>query len=195
MVKPKQYGSNLDDYGFERYEENIFPIAYLITFRTFGTWLHGDSRTSMQRSRDKRFGTIRLDANVPLEEAMRKGFKQEPVILSDPQRNIVDIAIREVCEYRKYSLRALNIRSNHGHVVVSAAMKPEKIAGDFKAYSTRRLREQGLTGPNERVWSRGASTRYLWKPHHVEAAVEYVLYSQGDVPFETVFDLPGLEDD
>jgi hypothetical protein len=32
----------LDDYGFEIYEENEFPIAYLLTFRTFGTWLHGD---------------------------------------------------------------------------------------------------------------------------------------------------------
>ncbi len=42
------YGSQLDDYGFERYEENSFPIAYLLTWRTFGTWLHGDERTSMQ---------------------------------------------------------------------------------------------------------------------------------------------------
>lgn len=31
----------LDEYGFEIYEENEFPIAYLLTFRTFGTWLHG----------------------------------------------------------------------------------------------------------------------------------------------------------
>jgi hypothetical protein len=32
----------LDDYGFEIYEENEFPIAYLLPVRTFGTWLHGD---------------------------------------------------------------------------------------------------------------------------------------------------------
>gem|GEM_PF-5201292 len=29
------------------------------------------------------------------------------------------------------------------------------------------------------IWSRGGSTRYLWKPARVAAAVEYVLYSQG----------------
>ncbi len=48
----------LDDYGFEIYEENAFPIAYLLTFRTFGTWLHGDERGALQRSRDPRFKTI-----------------------------------------------------------------------------------------------------------------------------------------
>jgi hypothetical protein len=32
----------LDEYGYERWEENTFPLAYLLTFRTYGTWLHGD---------------------------------------------------------------------------------------------------------------------------------------------------------
>ena len=31
----------LDDHGFEIYENNAFPQAYLLTIRTFGTWLHG----------------------------------------------------------------------------------------------------------------------------------------------------------
>jgi hypothetical protein len=42
----------LDDYGFEIYEENTFPLAYLITLRTFGTWLHGDERGSVSRKRN-----------------------------------------------------------------------------------------------------------------------------------------------
>ena len=34
----------LDEYGFEQFEQNSFPLAYLITFSTYGTWLHGDDR-------------------------------------------------------------------------------------------------------------------------------------------------------
>ena len=32
------------------------PLAYLITFRTYGTWLHGDARGSVDREHNV-FGT------------------------------------------------------------------------------------------------------------------------------------------
>ena len=185
----KAHKEMLDDYGFEIYEENTFPLAYLITFRTYGTWLHGNQRSSVQRSRDKRFKSIRIDPNVPLEEKMLEEMKQPAFILTESQRDHVRIAIEKVCAYRRYSLHALNVRTNHGHTVVSKAVKPEKIVNDFKVYATRRLREHNEVSSTAKVWSRGASTRYLWKPRHVEAAVDYVLYSQGDVPFGTVFTL------
>lgn len=175
----------LDDHGFEIYDDNVFPIAYLLTFRTFGTWLHGDQRDSIQRTfRDARRVTMRLEPNVPLEEKMRSEMKREPVTLNISQREIVDRAIREVCSHRDYLLRALNVRTNHAHVVVSKAVRPERIVSDFKAYATRRLREELEFADGLKIWSRGASTRYLWKPRHVLAAVDYVLYSQGDVVFE-----------
>lgn len=180
----------LDDYGFEIYEENTFPIAYLITFRTYGTWLHGDQRGSIQRSRDERFRVIHRTQHVPLEDKMRAEIETSPVILDKYQRSIVDQAIKEVCEYRQYLARAVNVRSNHAHAVISKAIKPEKIVNDLKAYSTRKLRAEHSIDKDTKVWSRGASTRYLWKPRHVDAAIAYVLYSQGDVPFETVFDIP-----
>ncbi len=69
-------------------------------------------------------------------------------------------------------------------------LKPEKIVTEMKAYATRRLRENAEFGPEQKIWTRGASTRYLWKPADVAAAVEYVLYAQGDVPFGTVTELP-----
>lgn len=185
----KQYGTQLDDYGFELYEENAFPLAYLITFRTFGTWLHGDERTSIQREHDGRRRTSLVDPNHPLEEAMRNQLSQSPMILTPEQRSIVEASIRETCEVRRYGLHAVNIRTNHGHSVISAAVKPEKIVIDLKAYSTRHLREAGEFCPDDRIWARGASTRYLWKPRHVEAAVDYVLYSQGDLPFYLMSDV------
>jgi REP element-mobilizing transposase RayT len=174
----------LDEYGYESYEENEFPLAYLLTSRTFGTWLHGDIRWSVNRRprgpKERRL----MSPNLPLEDAMASEMKQPPFILNKEQRAVVESAIAEVCENRGYSLKAVNARTNHVHSVVAAQRKPEGIINAFKAYSTRKLRDSNLVSPDERIWSRGRSRRYLWKPSNVIAAIDYVLYSQGWIPFE-----------
>ena len=119
---------------------------------------------------------------------MAAELKQEPVILSSEQRVAVESAIAEVCEHWDYLLRAANARTNHVHSVITAQVKPEKIIAACKAYATRRLRTEGLVPVDLQVWSRGRSRRYLWKPRHVIAAIDYVLYSQGWVPFEDWYD-------
>jgi REP element-mobilizing transposase RayT len=174
----------LDDHGFEIYEENEFPCAYLLTFRTFGTWLHGDKRYSVGRLNHNKYGEPKIQPSVPLMETMAEKTKQSPVVLDKSQRNLVVEAITEVCRFRNYGLKALNARTNHVHSVVSAQIKPEKIVNDLKAYSTRKLRHQWMIEATDKVWSRGASTRYLWKPRHVEAAIDYVLYCQEDIPYD-----------
>ena len=142
----------LDDYGFEIYEENAFPIAYLITFRTFGTWLHGDERGSYGREKNI-FGSMRVTPNVPLHEGMASSQKQDTVILSQNERVFVQSAIEEVAQFREYNLRAINVRTNHAHAVVSKAVKPEKMVNDFKAYATRRLRKEHCFAATAKIWA------------------------------------------
>jgi hypothetical protein len=110
----------LDEYGFELYEENEFPLAYLLTFRTFGTWLHGDIRWSVGRSRRSARESKLIQPNVPLNEAM--AVNQPPVILNKNQRETVEEAIIEVCKNRGYFLRAVNARTNHVHAAVTAGL-------------------------------------------------------------------------
>ena len=174
----------LDDHGFELYESNEFPLAYLITFRTYGTWLHGDERGSIRRNRKAEKESNRIPINIPLMEKMQSKLNAPPILLNLEQRNVVDAAIREVCKFREHRLHAVNVRTNHCHAVIGAQCGPERLADTLKAYSTRRLREHGLIDRDIHVWARGRSRRYLWKPRHVAAAVDYVLYGQGDLPFE-----------
>ena|SRR5688572_12710735 len=173
----------LDEYGFEIFEENAFPIAYLLTFRTYGTWLHGDVRGSYQRRRDEPLASITVDPNTPLHEKMAETSAHPPIVFSKNQRELIGEAITEVCRHRAYDLRAMNVRTNHVHAVIAKQVNPKKIVNDLKAYSTRRLRNEGEFTGSRKIWTRGSSTRYLWKPKHLVAAIEYVLYSQGDVPF------------
>jgi REP element-mobilizing transposase RayT len=161
------------------FDDNEFPLAYLISFRTYGTWLHGDERGSMSRKQNI-YGTPRIAPNPRLQQAEAKQLKHPPVRLDARQRPAVEAAIREVCENRKYWLRAINVRTNHVHTVVSALLKPEPILQAFQAYATRRLRKLGLLARNIKPWSRHGSTPYLWKQRHVERAIDYVLNGQGD---------------
>ena len=174
----------LDDYGFEIYEENVFPLAYLLTFRTYGTWLHGDERTSVGRNGQNVYGTPRITGTPKLEKWMIEEMKCPAVILNPQMRETIDVAIKEICKRREYYLQAVNVRTNHVHAVVSAQRKPERLIVDLKANATKMLRESLLFAHDAKIWSRGKSRRYLWKPRHVAAAIDYVLYGQGDVPFE-----------
>ena len=46
-------------------------------------------------------------------------LSSEVVILTAKQRELVEQAIRETCEVRKWILLAINVRTNHVHLVVS----------------------------------------------------------------------------
>jgi len=88
--------------------------------------------------------------------------------------------IRRVCEKLGWSLFALNVRATHFHAVVASPDPPERVMHAFKAYATRRLREEGLHAQTAPLWSRHGSTRYLWKPLQVEDACRYVAEGQGE---------------
>ena len=169
----------------KEWDDNIFPLAYLITFRCYGTWLHGDERNSIDTHKGKNlYGSPKISHNSNLKKLMQNKMKQSAFLLNKKQQEAVEVAIKGICEHRNYLLQAINVRTNHVHVVVSASTKPEPIINAFKSYSTRKLRELDLLSSEISPWSRGGSRRYLWKQRHVDLAINYVLYCQEDIPFE-----------
>jgi hypothetical protein len=109
------------------FQERSQPLAYLITIRTYGTWLHGDERGSVDRRFYNNYGTPKMAPNKRLVEAEEARLKHPPVTLNKAQRDVVEEAIREVCAHRGYQLAAVNVRTNHVHTVVAAACKPEPV--------------------------------------------------------------------
>lgn len=159
------------------FQDRDTPLAYLITFTCYGTWLHGDTRYSVSRTKNA-YGSPRVRAADGLREKELSSLKHPPTVLNKKRRHIVAEAIKEVCRVRETPLHALNVRSNHAHIVHAAVLPPERSMTMFKAYATRALRENQLARNDERIWSRHGSTRYLWTDNHVETAIDYVLYSQ-----------------
>src|SRR5579862_6157002 len=119
------------------------PLAYFITFTTYGTWLHGTDPGSVDPTHNQS-GTPFLPPNALQESEARGAMSQPPFSLDAPRRAIVLATIREVCQHRGWSLLACHVRTTHVHFVVQANAPPEKVMNDCKVYASRRLTEAGL---------------------------------------------------
>ncbi|MCA8912674.1 MAG: transposase [Planctomycetes bacterium] len=161
------------------------PIAFLITFTTYGTRLHGDERGTVDKAHNQ-YGTPHRPQDDKLEAHRKKLMKHESTLISPAMRRIIRLTIMEVCETRGWRLAALNIRTNHVHVVVSFhGVRATKMMGDLKAYSTRNLRNANLVAADENVWTAGGSTRAIFDEDGLWRAVDYVENEQGsDLPEE-----------
>ncbi len=161
------------------------PLAYLITFPTYGTWLHGDQRGSVDRNNNIP-GTPMLLPNKARLQHEQNNQHNKSILLNTLARKVVHKTILHVSEYRGWTVHAINVRSNHVHIVVSVDKTPERVMNDLKSWCSRKLVEEGLFPSGKRIWVRHGSTRYLWKPQHLDAACSYVAEGQG-------VDLPGAE--
>ena len=160
------------------FQSEHIPYGYLVTFRAYGTWLHGRPGSV------DRFHNVYGQPKLPSNDQRRRynmGLRaQPPVKLNSEMRKTVEAAIRETCEVRKWTLWAFNVRSNHIHTVVSANAKPDHIRSAFKANATRMLREAGYWREERTPWVRKGSKRWLWTEQDLINAIAYVLYDQGE---------------
>jgi REP element-mobilizing transposase RayT len=162
------------------WNETGIPLGYLITFRCYGTWLHGDERGSIDRFHN-RHNSPYIPPNKQWHSHIANQITETgPVILNAEQRENVESAIREVCDYRRWTLHAVNVRTNHVHVVTSVGrLKPELALNAFKAYATRKMRKSGNWTNSRSPWADKGSHRYLWTERSVELGVDYVVNGQG----------------
>jgi REP element-mobilizing transposase RayT len=154
------------------------PLAYFITFSTYGVWLHGRDPGSVDKKHNE-VGTPFLPANASRENTEHANMREAPYLLDANRRAVVLKTIREVARYRRWTLHACHVRTTHVHVIVTAQDKPEKIMSDFKAYASRRLKEHLNERADCKRWTQHGSTLYLWNEEQVAAKIDYVLNGQG----------------
>lgn len=156
------------------------PLAYFLTWTTYGTWLPGDERGWVAKP-----GEFRL-SDGELQESARRMMTEPALILDDEQRQIVEDTIRAHCQIRRWHLHVVNARTNHVHVVVTANNRsPEDVMDQFKAWCTRKLKahDQCRLALGEKLrlnwWTQRGSKRQLHSQHAVDAAILYVQEGQG----------------
>jgi REP element-mobilizing transposase RayT len=154
------------------------PLAYFITFTTYGTWLHGRAPGSVDREHNEP-GMPLLPADAEQESAERGRLRQREYRLDAGRRDVVLRTIVEVAKHRGWTLWAVHVRSNHVHIVVSAAARPEKVMADLKAWASRRLRETFGEDADRDRWTQHGSTIYVWTSEALAEKIAYVVHGQG----------------
>lgn len=157
---------------------NDDPIAFLITWSTYGTWLPGNARGWVEY----RHGFQLPDPILELECVAR--MSEDACRLAHHQRERVNKQVAETCQHKRWLLHAVNCRSNHVHVVLSSPANPKTIREQLKAWCTRRLNEQQteLAVPvgerRSNWWNERGSIRWIFSESDLAAAIDYVVNQQ-----------------
>ncbi len=163
----------------KEWNESGVPRARFFSFRTYGTWLHGDNRGSVDRNNNL-YGARYYPPDHEWKEFRLKQLKGASVKLDSRMRMVVRESIKETCNKRNWTLLAVNVRTNHVHAVVNIGMaSPSQALNALKANATRELRDKGKWKEDHSPWVRKGSKRPLWTDQDVSNAVEYVLFGQG----------------
>ncbi len=155
-------------------------LAYHIVWTTYGTWLPGDDRGWIEE------GTRGVQPpDTEKEAGARERLAQPSVELSPAQRTIVEQTIKEHCRIRGWQLHALNVRSNHIHVVLAAERDAEEVMRQFKAWCSRRLSDAAaLDEPiakragRRRWFTEGGNCSAIHDPGYLANAIRYVIEGQ-----------------
>jgi len=149
------------------------PLAYFLTWTVYGTFLQGDARWWRKRRSGVR------PPQPLLERWHRQRLKHSIVLLDPTHRGLVEREIERHCDHRNWKLWAVNARTNHVHVVVSASRCSGRTVRDqLKANCTRVLRESDERFVGRPVWSVGGDWKCLNSEDELAIAIDYVLNAQ-----------------
>jgi len=105
-------------------------------------------------------------------------MKEQSVLLNMNQRKKVHQVCLRHAKIRGWVLHAINVRSNHVHLVVTADADPKKVRDQFKANATRVLRQPPDAIVHEKIWTRGGDTEIIDGDESLEQVVLYVTETQ-----------------
>jgi REP element-mobilizing transposase RayT len=145
-------------------------IAIFTTWTTYGTWLPGDRRGWYERD----CGVQLPDRIREYESALR--MSESAITLDTQQRQLVEKTIAEHCGIRKWFLHAMNCRTNHVHVLVTAPDRTIEIPREqFKSWCTRKLK---VRTPRENWWTERGWDEFIDDEEGLNEVMAYITECQ-----------------
>lgn len=150
-----------------------FPLAYHITFGTYGARLHGDSRLTVDRRRNE-YGESFIGRNDrwAQDEAARKRF--DLVSLHIDQRLFVESAIPAICARGGWEYRIAACQHDHVHILLSTDREGKSVRKWLKRWLGEVLAEKFTSPIGCSWWAEGGSVKWIWKNEYFHRAFEYI---------------------
>ncbi|MBI1335854.1 MAG: hypothetical protein GC164_02700 [Phycisphaera sp.] len=149
------------------------PLAYHITFGTYGTRLHGDTRGTVHRSMNQPGDPIigRDDKWQAIEKNL---LRFEPVILTQPQRSEIETALPGIAERGGWSLHITAAQPDHVHVLLSTEHDPQAARKVLKRWLGQAVSIKWPLAPEQSWWSEGGSVKWVWDEGYFQNVFEYI---------------------
>ena len=151
--------------------------AFFLTFRTYGTWLHGDRRGS-----NSRIHRTRIAPNDAWNDLMRGNLVAPEIVFTPDERAVLFDAILEfgLCGRYDVFIDAANVRSNHVHVLVTPRRPttPEQLVNVLKGYLSGIVKTFPRFRDYRSVWARRFSGKVIFNANSWRNIAYYILLRQ-----------------
>lgn len=150
------------------------PLAYHLTFGTYGTRLHGDARGTVDREHNQ-FGEpfLEPDAERQQESAERRRFP--PVYLTHEQCVFIESVIPSICERGKWTYVVAAAAPDHVHVCLVAPDIPgHRIELWLKRWLSEALSARWPLPVGARWWAKGGSVKWIFDDAYFANVKRYI---------------------
>src|SRR5215213_5254064 len=149
------------------------PLAYHITWGTYGTRLHGDARGTVDREHNE-FGTPVLGPDSERQREERGRLKFPPITLERDERLSIEATLPSICERGQWTYVEGAAGPDHVHVILSSPFNPETIRILLKRWIGQALSKLRPLPDGATWWAEDGSIRWIDNARYYENAVRYV---------------------
>jgi len=140
-------------------------IGYMVTWTTYGSWLQGDKRGYVKSGRI-------LPGSTKIKDANRKLQRNEMVILTPKESQIVRNAILTEAKRIGQTIEAITVCSNHVHLVARPCSQSiEQVVSRYKNVAMFELCTNART---RRIWTRSFDKRFCFTEDELVGRIKYV---------------------
>jgi REP element-mobilizing transposase RayT len=151
-----------------------FPLAFHITFGTYGTRLHGDDRGTVDR-RFNQPGDPIIGSEPDWEFMELNKLRFPPRIFDLRQRQLVEQLIPDICVRGGWNLQARAAGKDHVHALLTAEADGDVIRKLLKRWLGQSLAVSLPLKPEQTFWAECGSVKWVWTPDYFERVKNYVL--------------------
>jgi REP element-mobilizing transposase RayT len=149
------------------------PLAYHLTYGTYATRLHGDSRGTVDRSANNPGDPI-IGSDPARWEFEQIRLRFPPVKLTLQQRQLIELVLPSVCERGGWQLHVGAAKEDHCHVLLTSDRDGEDVRKWLKRWVGEHLSIEWPLPPGATWWAECGSVKWIWNQAYFDNVYEYV---------------------
>jgi REP element-mobilizing transposase RayT len=149
------------------------PLAYHITWGTYGTRLHGDGRGTVWRAQNE-FEAPIVGRHDHWERLERTLLRFPPVVLTLEQRRSIEDFFLPLCERGGWHPIAIAAAPDHVHCMVRATQLGREVRRWMKTFVSQCLGKRWPLAKGQSYWAECGSVKWVWTRPYFDRVFKYV---------------------